>query len=64
VIEKSPGEKAGFRTNDEIISVGNNVSHNIQQYKNAFQAPNENIKVVVRRNNELLILNIKTKSIL
>ncbi|MEP7163162.1 MAG: aspartyl protease family protein [Ferruginibacter sp.] len=64
VIPDSPAEKCGFRTEDEIISVGNNISHNIQQYKNMLQTPNENLRVIIKRNKELKTLTIRTKSIL
>lgn len=64
VIEKSPAEKAGFRTGDELISVGNNLSGNIQQYKNLLQTPNTSFKVIVRRNSQLIELNLHVKSIL
>lgn len=64
VIKGSPADIAGFKVDDEILSVGNNISRNIQLYKNLFQAPNEKIKVIVQRGQNLLQLNIKTKSIL
>jgi Aspartyl protease/PDZ domain len=63
VIEKSPADKAGFKIGDEIITVGKNFSHNIQAYKNILQNPNQEIKVVVKRNTELLLLFLKTISI-
>jgi len=49
---------------DEIISVGNNISVNIQQYKNILQSPNEWLKVIVKRDKVLLTLELKVKSIL
>ena len=64
VIPKSPAEQAGVKFEDEIVSVGNSLSFNIQQYKNILQVPNQRIKIIVRRNNELVELYIKTKSIL
>lgn len=65
VIKDSPAEKAGIKIDDEIIGMENNFSHNIQQYKNILQAPNnEQIKIIVKRNKELLMLKIKAKSIL
>ena len=64
VITGSPAEKAGFKIDDEIISVGNNVSGNIQQYKNMLQVPNEKLRVIVKRGKNLLNLIIKVRSIL
>lgn len=64
IIPGSPAEKAGFKMDDEILGVNNNLSHNIQQYKNLLQVPNEKIKIIVKRKGKLMELYIKTKSIL
>ena len=64
VIENSPAEKAGFKTDDEVIGVGNNLSGNIQHYKNLLQIPNQRIKVIIRRDKKLYELQLRTASIL
>lgn len=64
VIPGSPGEKAGFRPGDVIISVGNNMSNNIQTYKNLLQAAGQRLKIIVSRNDSLSILTLKPASIL
>jgi hypothetical protein len=64
IIKESPAEKAGFKLEDEIISVGNNISLDIQQYKNILQSANDRVKVIVKRKNELIQLSLKVKSIL
>ncbi|RYY31907.1 MAG: signal protein PDZ [Sphingobacteriaceae bacterium] len=64
VIENSPGDKAGFLVGDELIAVGNNMSKNIQQYKNLLLVPNVRIRVVILREDKLKELHIKTGSIL
>lgn len=64
VIKDSPAEKAGFKVGDEIVSVGNDISKNIQHYKTLLQSSYEHIKVIVRRDNLLLQLLLKVKSIL
>ena len=63
VIKDSPAEKGGFKIDDEIISVGNNFSGNIQQYKNMLQVPDQKLTVIVKRGTDLLQLTLKTKSI-
>jgi Aspartyl protease len=63
VIEGSPAAKAKFMVGDEIFSVNNNFSHNIMAYKTILQNPNEDIKVIVQRKKELIILNVRTLSI-
>ncbi len=64
VIPGSPADKAGLKIGDEIFSVGNNVSHNIQQYKNMLLMPNQRLKIIVLRNKDLQELILKTSSIL
>ena len=64
VIEGSPAEKAGILKDDIVISVNNNFSNNIMQYKDILQTEREKIKIIVRRNGELMQFFIKTKSIL
>ena len=64
VIPNSPADIAGFKTGDELISVGFNFSQSIQEYKNILQNTKEKIKVIVLRNKELIPLFIKSASIL
>ncbi|WP_439505198.1 aspartyl protease family protein [Sediminibacterium sp.] len=63
IIEGSPGDKAGFKTDDIIFSIENNASNNIQEYKNLFQNALGKIKVIVLRNNLPLLLNMNVKDI-
>jgi hypothetical protein len=63
VIEGSPAAKAKLLPGDEIFSVGNNLSHNIQTYKNLLQTPNEDIKVIVKRGAAFVMLNLHTSTI-
>lgn len=64
VIKNSPADKAGIKADDEIIGVGNNLSHNIQHYKNMLQVPNQRIRIILKRDGKLIGLFINTKSIL
>lgn len=63
VIEGSPAAKAKILPGDEIFSVGSNLSHNIQTYKNILQTPNEDIKIIVKRENAFIMLNLHTAMI-
>jgi hypothetical protein len=63
IIEGSPAAKAKFKLGDEIYAVNNNFSHNINTYKNILQNANEEIKVIVKRGPELIILTLRTLSI-
>lgn len=64
VIENSPAAEAGFQLGDIVISIGNNTSQNIQQYKNILQSANHNLKVIILRKNKLIELFLRPKSIL
>ncbi|MBC7903770.1 MAG: aspartyl protease family protein [Gemmatimonadaceae bacterium] len=64
VMKSSPAEKAGFLPGDIILAMNNNPTRNIQAYKTMLQVTGERVKVVVLRNGEPIILNIKVASIL
>ena len=64
VVENSPGDKAGFKPNDIIISVENNFTNNILAYKQLMQNAGSSVKVVVSRNNELLQLILEISHIM
>ena len=63
VMKDSPAEKAGFKQGDIIFAVNNDFSRNMQSYKNLFQNPGERVKVIVKRDNALLQLTLKARSI-
>lgn len=64
VAKGSTAEAAGLLENDIVIAVNNNFSQNLNQYKIALQVPNQKIKLIVRRDNELKEITFKVKSIL
>lgn len=64
IAKDSPGEDAGLQVGDIVVSVNNNFSQNFNQYKTILQAPGEKLKMIVRRNGELIQVNMKVRSIL
>lgn len=64
VAKGSPAEQAGILEGDEVLGINKNFSGNLNQYKVALQAPNEKIKVIIRRDGRLMELEFKIKSIL
>lgn len=60
----SPAEAAGIKEGDEIVAVNKNFSQNLNQYKIALQVPNEKIKLILRRDNELKEIEFRVKSIM
>lgn len=64
VAKGSPGEAAGIKEGDIVISVNKNFTQNLNQYKLALQKPNEKIILLLRRDGELKSIEMKVKSIL
>jgi len=59
----SPAAKAGIKEGDEVMAVNNNFSLNFDQYKSALQSTNEKLRLIIRRNGELVQFEFKVKSI-
>jgi hypothetical protein len=64
IVHGSPADKAGFKQDDIIIAVENNFSNNIQLYKSMMQSTGERLRILVSRNDQLLVLNLKPLRIL
>lgn len=64
VVPGSPAEKAGFKQNDVIIAVENDLSKNIIAYKTYMQQLGQKIRFVVSRSGAPMILYLKPLSIL
>lgn len=63
VIAGSPAAKAGFQVGDQIVGVNNNLSNNIQAYKDILQTPNVSLPILVKRKGEIKLLLLHTISI-
>ena len=66
VMKDSPADKAGFKVDDVVIGINNNMSQNLQLYKSMLQNTGERVKILVNRpgGTGMLELNLKVKSIL
>jgi hypothetical protein len=64
VAKGSPAELAGVKEEDVVVSVNNNFSQNLQQYKASIQSTGERLKLIIHRNGELKAFNFKIKNIL
>jgi len=64
VMKDSPADKAGFKVDDVVIAVNNNLSQNLQLYKSMLQNAGDKVRFVVKRPEGLVELNMKIKSIL
>ncbi|MFI5187881.1 MAG: aspartyl protease family protein [Chitinophagales bacterium] len=63
VAEGSPGEVAGLKEGDVVVSVNKIFNQNLTQLKSALQNINEKIKMIIRRDGELKIFEFKVRSI-
>ena len=63
VAKGSPAELAGLKEGDALIAVNNDFSQNFSKYKNALLVPNAKVKLIIRRNGELIQMEMKVKSI-
>ncbi len=64
VAKGSPAEAAGIKEGDEVIAVNKNFTQNLNLYKIALQAPNERIKLILRRDKVMMEFEFKVRSIL
>lgn len=63
VAKGSPAEAAGLKEGDEVLAVNKNLMHNLNSYKIALQAPNEKIKIIIRREGVMKEFEFKIRSI-
>jgi hypothetical protein len=63
VAKGSPAEIAGIKEGDVVVAVNNDFSQNFNRYKAALLAPNAKVKLVLRRDGELVAVEMKVKSI-
>lgn len=64
VAKGSPAEEAGLKEGDIVVAINNNMTQNFGQYKIALQEANSKAKLIIRRDDELMQVNLKIKSIL
>ena len=59
VVPESPADKAGFKKDDVILSVNNDISNNIQTYKTMMQTTGQRLSFVVLRNGKPMMMSMK-----
>lgn len=64
VAKGSPAEKAGLREGDVVVAVNRNFVQNLQLMKAALQNTNGTVRLIIRRNGELMDFDFKVKNIL
>ena len=63
VAKGSPADLAGLKMGDVLVAVNNDFSQNFNKYKTALLSPNSKIKLIIRREGELIQTEMKVKSI-
>jgi predicted metalloprotease with PDZ domain len=64
IIKDSPADQAGLMIGDEVVGIDNNLSNNIQVYKAMLQSTGSRLRVIVRRDGDLVETKMTVKSIL
>lgn len=64
VAKGSPAEESGLKEGDVIVAINKNFSQNLTTLKQSLQVTNEKIKIIVRRNGQLVELEFRAKSII
>jgi len=64
VVPGSPADLAGLKEGDVIIGMNNNLSNSMLAYKTMLQLTGAKIKLIIKRNNELIETKLNIKSIL
>lgn len=64
VANGSPAEAAGLKEGDIVVAINNNFSQSLNQYKIALQSASEKVRVIVRRNKDLMQFDFRVKNIL
>lgn len=63
IVKNSPAYKAGFKKDDVIMGINNNLSNDITVYKNILQSEKEHLKILISRQNILQIIILKVGKI-
>lgn len=64
IVKGSPGDKAGFKSDDVIFSIDNKITPHIQVVKSLLQNAGGSFPVIVLRDNKPISLKLKIKHIL
>lgn len=64
ISKNSPADLGGLKEGDIIVAINNDFSQNFDHYKSILQKANEKLRFIIRRDEELLQIQIKVKSIL
>jgi hypothetical protein len=64
VLAGSPADLAGLKEGDVVIGMNNLLTNNLMAYKTMLQQAGSKVKIILKRNNELMEVKMSVKSIL
>ncbi len=64
IVKGSPAELAGLKEGDVLIAIDNNASQDFMQYKKALMSAKKQVKLIIRREEELIEIPLKLLSVL
>lgn len=60
----SPAYNAGIKQGDEVLGINNRLGLSIRDMKHELQSATGNVKMIIKRNDELMIINMKVINIM
>ncbi|RQP08736.1 aspartyl protease family protein [Parapedobacter defluvii] len=64
IVKGSPADLCGFKEGDIVIAIDNNASQDFAQYKKALMSAKKRLKLIIRRQDELIEIPLKLLSVL
>ncbi len=64
VVKGSPAENAGIREGDILIAIDNNASQDFVHYKKALMTAKKQVRLILKRDDELMEIKLKLQSLL
>lgn len=64
IVKGSPADVAGLQEGDIVIAIDNNASQNFAQYKKALTSARKRVRLIIRRDEELMEVQVKLMSLL
>src|SRR5690606_3358853 len=64
IVEGSPAAVAGLEEGDIVVAIDNNANQNFTQYKKALTSARKRVRLIIRRDDELLDIPVKLMSLL
>lgn len=64
VVKGSPGDLCGLKEGDILVAIDNNASQDFMQYKKALMSARKQVRLIIRREGELIEVPLKLLSVL